>query len=228
MRFKKLNKDTVLHYGSMALGAAVLSFGLFNIHSQSQITEGGILGLTLFLNHWTGISPGVFSFILDLTCYSVGWKLLGSAFLKNAFFSTCCYALLYRLWEFTGPVLPSFSDRPLIAAILGGLFVGVGVGLIVRRGGASGGDDALALIIHQFTGLKLSRAYFFTDFTVLMLSLSYIPVKKILFSLITVSLSSAVIDLIVGKTAVKNDTDGYCDTGANGSDIPSKDSKAIE
>ena len=44
MRFKKLNKDTVLHYGSMVLGATVLSFGLFNIHSQSQITEGGILG----------------------------------------------------------------------------------------------------------------------------------------------------------------------------------------
>jgi len=109
LRFKKLNKDTVLHYGSMVLGAAVLSFGLFNIHSQSQITEGGILGLTLFLNHWTGISPGVFSFILDLTCYAVGWKLLGSAFLKNAFFSTCCYALLYRLWEFTGPVLPSLA-----------------------------------------------------------------------------------------------------------------------
>lgn len=199
MRFQKLNKDTFLHYGSMLLGAAVLSFGLFNVHSQSQITEGGILGLTLFLNHWTGISPGVFSFVLDLTCYAAGWKFLGTAFLKNAFFSTCCYALLYRFWEFTGPLLPSFSDRPLIAAVLGGLFVGVGVGLIVRRGGASGGDDALALIIRRFTGVKLSKAYFFTDFTVLMLSLSYIPVQKIFFSLITVTLSSAVIDGIVGK-----------------------------
>lgn len=199
MRFQKLNKDTFLHYGSMLLGAAVLSFGLFNVHSQSQITEGGILGLTLFLNHWTGISPGVFSFVLDLTCYAAGWKFLGTAFLKNAFFSTCCYALLYRFWEFTGPLLPSFSNRPLIAAVLGGLFVGVGVGLIVRRGGASGGDDALALIIRRFTGVKLSRAYFFMDFTVLMLSLSYIPVQKIFFSLITVTLSSAVIDGIVGK-----------------------------
>ena len=53
----------------MLLGAAVLSFGLFNVHSQSKITEGGILGLTLFLHHWTGISPGIFSFLLDMTCY---------------------------------------------------------------------------------------------------------------------------------------------------------------
>ena len=65
-------------------------------------------------------------------------------------FSTCCYALLYRFWEFTGPFLPSYADKPLIAAILGGLFVGIGAGLIVRRGGASGGDDALALIAIGF------------------------------------------------------------------------------
>ena len=85
----------------MLLGAAVLSFGLFNVHSQSRITEGGILGLTLFLHHWTGISPGIFSFLLDMTCYIIGFRLLGTDFLKNAIFSTCCYALLYRFWEFT-------------------------------------------------------------------------------------------------------------------------------
>ena len=73
---QKINKDTILHYGSMLLGAAVLSFGLFNVHSQSRITEGGILGLTLFLHHWTGISPGIFSFLLDMTCYIIGFRLL--------------------------------------------------------------------------------------------------------------------------------------------------------
>lgn len=180
----------------MLLGAAVLSFGLFNVHSQSKITEGGILGLTLFLHHWTGISPGIFSFLLDMTCYIIGFRLLGTDFLKNAIFSTCCYALLYRFWEFTGPFLPSYADKPLIAAILGGLFVGIGAGLIVRRGGASGGDDALALILHQVTGWKISRAYFFTDFVVLMLSISYIPLRNIFFSLLTVTLSSAVIELL--------------------------------
>lgn len=203
MRLQKLNRVNLLHYGTLLLGAAVLSFGLFNIHSQSQITEGGVLGMTLLLHHWTGISPGIFSFLLDMTCYIIGFKLLGTDFLKNAIFATCSYALLYRFWEFTGPLLPSFSDRPLIAAVLGGLFVGVGAGLIVRRGGASGGDDALALILHRATGWKISRAYFFTDFVVLMLSLTYIPVVKILFSLLTVTLSSAVIDLLQGKEMQK-------------------------
>lgn len=184
------------HYGCLFLGAAILSFGMFNVHSQSSITEGGVLGMTLFLHHWTGISPGIYSFLLDMTCYVVGFRLLGKSFLQNAIFATTCYALFFRVWEHTGYLLPSFSDRPLIAAVLGALFVGFGAGLIVRMGGASGGDDALALIIQKISGWKISRAYFFTDFVVLMLSLTYIPAEKILFSLLTVTISSAIIERV--------------------------------
>ena len=93
-------------------------------------------------------------------------------------------------------MLPDLSDNPLAAAILGGIFVGVGVGLIVRQGGSSGGDDALALTISHITRWKLSRSYLFTDLVVLGLSLSYIPVSRIVFSLITVTVSSNLIDWI--------------------------------
>lgn len=190
------HRTAFLHYFCLLAGAAILSFGLFNIHSQSSITEGGVLGMTLFLHHWTGISPGIYSFLLDMTCYAIGFRLLGKDFLKSAIFASTAYALFFRLWESIGYLLPSYADRPLLAALLGGLFVGVGAGLVVSRGGASGGDDALALIIQKVSGCKISRAYFFTDFTVLMLSLSYIPYQKILYSLLTVMLSSAIIELL--------------------------------
>ena len=78
--------------------------------------------------------------------------------------------------------------------MLGALFVGVGVGLIVRQGGSSGGDDALALSIAKAVKCRISYAYLFTDLTVLTLSLSYIPFKRIAYSLITVTLSSWIID----------------------------------
>ena len=59
-------------------------------------------------------------------------------------------------------MLPNLSNYPLLAAILGGVFVGVGVGMIVRQGGSSGGDDALALSISHITKWPLSRSYLFT------------------------------------------------------------------
>ena len=93
-------------------------------------------------------------------------------------------------------MFPDLSPYPLLAAVLGGLFVGVGVGIIVRQGGSSGGDDALALTISRLTRWRLSFSYLFTDLTVLALSLSYIPLRRIAFSVLTVTISSFLIDRI--------------------------------
>ena len=60
----------------------------------------------------------------------------------------------------------------------------------------TGIDDALALVIHKLTGWRLSRAYLFTDLTVLFASLSYIPFRRIAYSLVTVTVSSLLIDYI--------------------------------
>ena len=181
----------------LMLGASILAFGMFNIHSRCAVTEGGILGLTLFIQHWFHISPGFAGPVLDLICYLIGYKLLGKDFLKSAIVASLSFSGFYNLFEFLGPVLPDLSAYPLIAAILGGLFVGVGVGIVVRNGGASGGDDALAIVIAKLARCKLARAYLVTDLTVLALSLSYIPLRRILFSLITVTLSSYLIDIVI-------------------------------
>ena len=193
---RKFDKEYLKKVPFLILGAAILAFGMFNIHSRCAVTEGGILGLTLLIKHWFGITQAVTELILDLTCYFIGFKMLGKDFLKSAIIASVSYSTSYKIFEGIGPVLPNFSDKPLIAAILGGLFVGVGVGIVVRQGGASGGDDALALIISKLTKCKLSHAYMFTDITVLLVSLSYIPFKRIFFSLITVTISSYTIDII--------------------------------
>lgn len=190
-------------------GSAVLSFGIYNIHRQTGITEGGVLGMLLLLNHWVGLSPSILSPILDAVCYTLGFRFLGKDFLKTSIFSTLCFAGFSRLWESFPPVIPDLSPHPLAAAILGGLFVGFGCGLVIRQGGSSGGDDALALVISKLARCRISRAYLATDLTVLLLSLSYIPFQRIAFSLITVTLSSLLIDFVQGagkgKSAVRKD-----------------------
>ena len=146
-------KETLTRYAVLLLGAAILSFGLFNVHSQSGVTEGGVLGTTLLLHHWFGISPGVSEFVIDVICYALGFRFLGKAFFKYAIAASAGFACFYMLWERVGPVLPDLSGQPLIAALLGGVFVGVGVGLVVRAGGASGGDDVLALLLNICGGI---------------------------------------------------------------------------
>ena len=168
------------------LGTAICSFGIYNVHDQSGITEGGALGLILLLNHWFGLPSSIATPIIDIICYALAFRALGRHFLEISAFSTLSMAMFFRIWEHFPPVLPSLADKPLLAALLGALFIGVGVGIVVKNGGSCGGDDALALFIHKVSGWRLSRAYLISDLTVLALSLTYIPFKKIFFSLIKV------------------------------------------
>ena len=178
------------------IGAMVCSFGIHNIHQRTGITEGGIIGLMLLIEHWFHLSPAYITPVLDISCYLLACRFLGAEFIKLSVISTWCISMFYKLWEQFPPMLPDLADYPLAAAVCGGLFVGVGVGLIVRQGGSSGGDDALALTISRVTRWRLSRSYLFTDLTVLGLSLTYIPAARIVFSLITVTISSLLIDWI--------------------------------
>lgn len=178
------------------LGAMICSFGIHNIHQRTNITEGGVIGLMLLLEHWLKLSPAYITPVLDIACYVLAYKFLGGNFIKLSVLSTLSVSGFYKIWELFPPMLPDLSSYPLVAAILGGIFVGVGVGLIVRQGGSSGGDDALALTISHKLHWRLSRAYLFTDVTVLMLSLTYIPFLRILYSLVTVMVSSHIIDWI--------------------------------
>lgn len=183
---------------SLVFGSIIVSFGLYNIHLQAGITEGGILGTLLLLEHWFDLPPSLATPILDAACYLLGFRLLGKDFLKVSIAATLCCTGFYRLWEQFPYMLPDLSDHPLIAAMTGSLFVGIGVGLIVRQGASSCGDDALALVISKLSHVRLSRAYLITDLTVLLLSLTYLPLKQVGYSLVTVVLSSFIIEK-VGK-----------------------------
>ena len=178
------------------VGAMICTFGIHNIHQQTGITEGGVIGLMLLAEHWLGFSPAFITPVLDLACYLLAFKYLGGRFIKISAISTVSVSLFYKIWELFPPALPDLSAYPLLAAVSGGVFVGIGVGIIVRQGGSSGGDDALALTISRVTGWRLSRSYMFTDFVVLGLSLTYIPFTKIIFSVITVTVSSFLIDCV--------------------------------
>lgn len=194
--FKQLEKERVLY---ASLGSIVLAFGLFNIHSQSQISEGGILGLTLLLDKWFFISPSITSAILNLLCYGMAWKEMGNKFIAYSLISIIAYSIAYASFETIGPLFPWISNYPLVCSVLGACFVGFGVGIAMRSGAAPGGDDALALLITKYTPLKIQWAYLLTDLIVLGLSLTYIPFSKIIYSLITVMISGQIIGLLMKK-----------------------------
>lgn len=181
---------------SILAGTAILAFGMVNIHKRVHITEGGVLGMILLLNYWFAIPAALLSPLLDALCYLFGFRYLGKEFLIRSIAATLCLAGFLKLWESLPYLFPDLTEHPLIAAVAGACFVGIGVGLVVRQKASSGGDDALAMVISKLTRCKIARAYLATDITVLLLSLTYIPLGRIAYSFVTVTISSLLIDFI--------------------------------
>lgn len=186
-----------LSYSLVAFFASAFqAFGMYHIHAQSGVTEGGIFGLTLLLSHWFSISPAVSSFVFNGLCYLLGWRTMGKTFIGYSLVASCGYSIGYAIFEQFPPLWPDIGSMPLLASVLGALFIGIGAGLCVRVGGATSGDDALAMSIRHLIKIDIQWIYLISDLTVLLLSLTYIPLGRIVYSLLTVVLSGQIIGWI--------------------------------
>lgn len=190
------------------IGSGILAFGLYNVHSFSGVTEGGVLGLTLLFYNWFGLSPAVSGFIMNFACYFLGFKILGKTFIAYSLVAGGGFSLFYAICEQFPPLWPQLTGMPLLASIVGALFVGTGVGIAVRSGGAPTGDDALAMSLSKKLSTGIQWVYLVSDLTVLALSLTYIPVSKIVYSLLTVVISGQLVGLVQKININKNQDSG--------------------
>ena len=178
------------------LGAAIQAVGVSNIHAYSGVTEGGVLGATLLMNYWLHISPAITSLVLNGACYLLGWRTMGKDFIWYSILAGGGFSVFYALCEPFAPLWPQLVQSSLWSALLWAVFIGVGAGLSVRAGGAAAGDDALAMSLSRILKWDIQWVYLFTDFTVLALSLTYIPLGKLAYSFLTVVLSGQIIGWI--------------------------------
>lgn len=178
------------------LSSAFQAFGMYNVHSLSGVTEGGVFGLVLLIGHWFSLSPAISGFILNAACYLIGWRTLGKKFIVYSLIAAAGFSVTYSICELFPPLWPGISAYPLLASFLGALFIGIGAGICIRVGGATSGDDSLAMSLSHVLKTPIERIYLVSDLTVLGLSLTYIPFSKIAYSLLTVILSSQIIGWI--------------------------------
>lgn len=201
MRKTLLRDISPKHLLLSLLACAFLAFGLYNVHAQANVTEGGVLGLALFFDQVLHISPAIMTTVLNILCYLFGIRVLGRKFIVYSAVATAGFSVSYAIFEQFPPLFPEIAEYPVLAAVSGAVFVGIGCGICVRIGGAPSGDDALAMALAHQLKVRISWIYLVSDLVVLSLSLTYIPLRRILYSLLTVVLSGQIIGFIekIGK-----------------------------
>ncbi len=191
-------KKKILEVFYIIFGSTLVSLVVCTIHSKSQLTEGGQIGIELLLLNWFGISPSISSIFIDLLFYILGFIILNKKFRTNAIIGTFTYSLTYYIFSLLD-INWFFINNLLISSLIGGLVLGFGCGLVVRYIGSCGGDDSLALILNKKLKLPLFICYFGMDLLVILLSLSYIDFKVIIYSILTSLISSLMIDFVSKK-----------------------------
>lgn len=174
-------------------GTFLLAFTYFHINYQNHLTEGGFVGLSLLGKYVLGISPSLSTLFLDIPVLIIAMIFKGKSFVVNTFISVGAFTVFYGLMErYSGWVIDLQDNLPL-AALLSGVLTGLGAGMVLRGGGASGGDDILSLLISEWKGIKVGTVFILMDVIVLALSLFYMPLKETLYTVMAVVVAGYVI-----------------------------------
>lgn len=178
------------------LGTAIMSFGLVHFNMQNKLAEGGFTGITLLLYFMFKWDPSYSNLILNIPLFFIGWKLLG----RNAFFYTILgtVGLSVFLWIFQRySIEMPLKDDLLLAALFAGVFLGIGLGIIFRYGGTTGGVDIIARLVQKYAGWSMGRTMFIFDICVIGVSvLTYLNYKEAMYTLVAVFIGARVIDFI--------------------------------
>jgi uncharacterized membrane-anchored protein YitT (DUF2179 family) len=178
------------------IGTAIMSFGLVNFNMQNKLAEGGFTGITLLLYFMFKWDPSYTNLILNIPVFFIGWKLLG----RNAFIYTLLgtVGLSVFLWIFQRfPIDMPLKDDLLLAALFAGVFLGIGLGIIFRYGGTTGGVDIIARLVQKYAGWSMGRTMFIFDIGVIGASvLTYLNYKEAMYTLVAVFIGARVIDFI--------------------------------
>ena len=203
MKKPQITKETVVSYLFITLGSLVYALGQLYFIKPLHIPMGGVSGLALVANFLWSLPIGVVTIVLNIPLLFLGWKNMGKEFFTKTAFAILVSSVFIDLLE---PLLPAFDGEMLIAALYGGIVMGVGYGLIFRAGGTTGGVDIIAKWINRQKDIPIGTTNLIANAVVIVGSaLIYGNLDSALYAMVTSYLTSMVIDkMVYGMDAQKS------------------------
>lgn len=178
------------------LGSAIFSFGIVHFNMQNNLGEGGFTGITLLLYFLWEWDPAISNLLLNIPVFFIGWKFLGRSTFYYTIIGTAAVSIFLYLFQINPLTIDLHSDMTL-AALFAGVFIGIGLGIIFRYGGTTGGVDIIARLVHKYVGWSMGKTMFLFDFVVITTSVfSILDLVNGMYTLVAVYVGARVIDFI--------------------------------
>ncbi len=189
-----IQKSELKEYLFISIGALFNAFALKNVLTPAHLVTGGFAGLSTIAYQMFNIPLWMTNVVLNLplfviTIYTLGWKVIRKTIIASIVL-TAGYAFI--------PELNIQTDGMLMSSIIGGVIDGIGIGVVLRYRGTTGGTDLLAMLIHQKMGHKsISQIMRYIDAAVVLTGLAVFGPTKAFYGIITIVIVTKIADNIV-------------------------------
>ena len=202
-KFLTILKNFVL----MTVGAFIYGFGIAVFLDPNHLAPGGVSGLSIIINSVVDIGTGVWILLINIPILIIGLIVFKFKFLMGTLYATAfSSAVIEVIDRGFSHLIPDMHDHLLIAAAAGGILVAIGIGLVFRGGGSTGGFDIIVkLLRRKFRHMKTGALYLALDIAVLTLSaIAFHDVLVAMYAVVTVFTNSVVLDIVLyGKDNAK-------------------------
>lgn len=195
---KLFSKKWFLNYSLILFGSFILASGFVLFITPYKIIPGGVYGISIVLHYLIDTPVGMTALAFDIPLTIIGIKVLGPRFgVKTVVGFVLTAFFVDGLTYFWGEV-PLVEGDALLSSIFGGVFIGLGLGLIFKAKATSGGSDIIAMIIGKYTKIPLGQLMIYVDSAIVLVGLIAFRDWKIpLYSLIVIFITGKVIDVVL-------------------------------
>lgn len=181
-------------FTGVTLGVFLTALGLNIFLIPNKIAAGGVSGIAIVLHYLVHVPVGMTMLVLNVPLFIMGIYRLGLKFGFRSLYGTISLSFFI---DVLAPFMPVPTRDPLLASIFGGVLVGLGLGLVFRYRGTTGGTDLAAAILRTYTGANVGQLLFLVDaIVVLAAGFSFQSWELAMYALITIFVTAWLIDMV--------------------------------
>lgn len=182
----------VMEYVYVIIGAFIIAVAFNVLLLPNHVASGGVSGISTIINYLTGWNPAYIQWAFNIPLFFAGVLFLGYQFGIKTFVGT----MIMPFFVYITADWTVWTNQPLVAALFGGVLVGMGLGIVFRGKASTGGTDVIAQILHKFTHLSLGICVALIDGFVVIAAMFVFDIESGLYALIGLFATSKTIDLV--------------------------------
>ena len=190
-KMKKYMQE-ISSYVMVMMGAVIAAFSIEEFLVPCTILDGGIVGISIMINNLSGISLGILTLVLNIPFLLAGMRKLGTKFIVK---SAVAMVTFSSFLEIFAPFV-EVTQEYLLAVCFGGVFLGVGVGFVIRAGGCLDGTETVAVVLNKRFNFPVGQTVLFINVVIYTIAGFLFGFDRAMYSLLTYFITSKVIDFV--------------------------------